>query len=144
MTPTPNNSGTRDIVLGERTFAVPVLPHRYNRVIYPLCRDLSGEPEDEDTFVDRMIKGMGSPGIVRDEEWDKLAEIAFQAACAADKTVTREAFDDLTIKPQDLIDAFFAVRYQTGVWIAPDAGPDAGAEAGTGPGEAKTGEAGAG
>jgi hypothetical protein len=127
---------SRDIVLGDRTFAVPVLPHRYNRVIYPLCRDLSGETEDEDTFVDRLIRGGGSPGIVRDEEWDKLAEIAFQAACAADKALTREAFDDLTIKPQDLIDAFFAIRYQTGVWIAPDAG--------AAPGEAKTTEAGAG
>ena len=128
---------TRDIVLGDRTFAVPVLPHRYNRVVYPLCRDLSGNPEDDDTFVDRLIKGEGAPGIVRDEEWDKLAEIAFQAACAADKTLTREDFDNLTIKPQDLIDAFFAIRYQTGVWIAPD-------DAGFAPGEATTTETGAG
>lgn len=128
---------TRDIVLGDRTFAVPVLPHRYNRVVYPLCRDLSGNPEDDDTFVDRLIKGEGAPGIVRDEEWDKLAEIAFQAACAADKTLTREDFDNLTIKPQDLIDAFFAIRYQTGVWIASD-------DAGFAPGEATTTETGAG
>lgn len=130
-------SKTRDIVLGDRTFAVPVLPHRYNRVIYPLCRDLSGDPEDEDTFVDRIIKAGGAPGTVRDEEWDKLSEIAFHAACAADKDLTREAFDNLPIKPQDLIDAFFAIRYQTGVWIAPGA-------AGTAPGEVKTTEAGAG
>lgn len=130
-------SKTRDIVLGDRTFAVPLLPHRYNRVIYPLCRDLSGDPDDDDTFVDRIIKGGGAPGIVRDEEWDKLSEIAFHAACAADKDLTREAFDTLPITPQDLIDAFFAVRYQTGVWIAPDA-------AGTAPGEVTTTEAGAG
>lgn len=130
-------SNTRNIVLGDRTFAVPLLPHRYNRVIYPLCRDLSGDPDDDDTFVDRIIRGGGTPGIVRDEEWDKLSEIAFQAACAADKDLTREAFDNLPIKPQDLIDAFFAVRYQTGVWIAPD-------KAGTAPGEVTTTEAGAG
>jgi hypothetical protein len=133
---------SRNIVLGERTFAVPVLPHRYNRVIYPLCRDLTGNPEDEDTFVDRLIKGQGAPSTVRDEEWDKLAEIAFQAACAADKDLTRAAFDDLTIKPQDLIDAFFAVRYQTGVWIAPEGG--AGAPGDAGAGEAVKTEAGAG
>lgn len=125
MTDTPRN-----IILGSRTFAVPVLPHRYNRVVYPLCRDLSGNSADADTFVDRIIQGRGSVDIVRDEEWDKLAEIAFQAASAADKELTREAFDELPIKPQDLIDAFFAIRYQTGVWLAPD---NAGAAAGEAP-----------
>ena len=138
---------SRDIVLGDRTFAVPVLPHRYNRVIYPLCRDLSGNPDDNDTFVDRLIKAGGAPGTVRDEEWEKLGEIAFQAACSADKAMTREVFDDLPIKPQDLIDAFFAVRYQTGVWLAPDAASqDAGAAPGgdSAAGEAPKAEAGAG
>ncbi len=133
---------SRDIVLADRTFTVPALPLRYNRVIYPLCRDLSGNPDDNDTFVDRLIKGSGAPGTVRDEEWEKLGEIAFQAACAADKAMTREAFDDLPIKPQDLIDAFFTIRYQTGVWLAPD---DGAAPAGdSAAGEAAKAETGAG
>jgi hypothetical protein len=37
MTAIPKN---RDIVLGDRTFSVPPLPIRINRVVYPICRKL--------------------------------------------------------------------------------------------------------
>lgn len=129
---------TRDIVLGDRTFAVPVLPLRHNRVIYPLCRDLSADPEDKESFFARLSDRKGTPDAVRDDEWDKLIEIAFNGACAADSTLTRADFDNLPITPPQLLDAFFPIRFQTGAWRAPEeieAAPDA-AEKDQDPGEA--------
>lgn len=113
---------TRDIVLADRTFAVPLLPLRYNRVIYPLCRDLS-EIEGEDTFFARLESKGGTPDAVRDNEWEKLTEIAFHAACAADKDMARDDFENMAITPPQLIDAFFIVRLQTGGWIAGNEAP---------------------
>lgn len=110
---------TRDIVLGDRTFAVPVLSIRHNRIIYPLCRDLS-ESEGDDTFFARLIAKTGTPDAVRDDEWPKLEKIAFHAACAADKDMTQDAFDDMPITPPQLIDAFFVIRIQTGAWRSPE------------------------
>lgn len=111
---------TRPVLLGGRTFDVPLLPLRYNRVIYPLCRDLSIVPEGSDpmeSFEARVLKSRGSLNLVRDDEWPKLEQIAFNGALAADKTLTREQFDDLPILPTELINAFFAIRLRTGAWI---------------------------
>lgn len=109
---------TRDIVLGDRTFAVPALPLRHNRVIYPLCRDLSVIKEgDGETFIARLVKAGGTPDAVRDDEWPKLEKIALHGAMAAEKTFTPAEFDDLAVTMPQLIDAFFIVRMQTGVWV---------------------------
>lgn len=135
-------SKTRDIVLGDRTFPVPVLPLRANRIVYPLCRDLSANPEDDDSFFGRLMALGGTPDAVRDDEWPKLEDIAFHAAAAAAPELTRETFDDMPIRPSQLIDAFFIVRIQTGGWIAPETRTDA-AEA-PDAGEATPPEAGAG
>jgi len=128
---------SRNIVLADRTFSVPLLPLRHNRVVYPLCRDLSAA-EGDDSFFARLAQFQGTPDAVRDEEWDKLITIAFLAASAADKAMTREVFDEMAITPPQLVDAFFNIRIQTGAWVAPDAVPAAEA---TGVGEDTTGEA---
>lgn len=107
---------TRDIVLGETTFAVPVLPIRHNRIVYPLCRDLSADGDD--SFFARLVMKNGTPDAVRDDEWPKLIDIAFHAANAADKNLTREVFDEMPITPPQLVDALFVVRVQTGAWMA--------------------------
>lgn len=106
---------TRPVFLGGRTFDVPVLPLRVNRVVYPLCRALT---IGEDSFFSRVIAADGSVLAVTDEELETLATIAFGAAQAADKELTQEAFEDLPITPVQLLDAFFAIRIQTGVWTA--------------------------
>lgn len=130
---------SRSIVLGTTTFVVPPLPIRYNRVVYPLCRDLSADAINEDeSFFARLQRANGTPALVTDDEWAKLEQISFQAACAADKAMTRETFDDLPITPPQLIDAFFKIRLQTGVWIEPTA---TNADAGAPQGEAVLAEA---
>jgi hypothetical protein len=111
---------TRDIVLGGKTFAVPVLPLRHNRVIYPLCRDLSADPDNAESFIGRLAASGGSPDKVADDELDKLIQIAFHAAQAADKELSGAAFDELPITPPELLNAFFLIRLQTGAWLMAD------------------------
>lgn len=123
---------TRPITLGGRVFDVPALPLRINMKVYPLCKALStaADPADaESSFVGRVLAASGSIFAISDEELATLAEIAFGGASAADKTMTREAFDDLPINPVELLDAFFVVRGQTGVWMAPKTPDTAGDQA---------------
>lgn len=108
MTAIPKN---RDIVLGDRTFSVPPLPIRINRVVYPICRQLV-----MDDLLKRCIDANGGL-VATSEELDQLIQIAFLAASAADSTVTQEQFDQLAITPPQLLDAFFILRYQTGAWV---------------------------
>jgi hypothetical protein len=98
MTAIPKN---RDIVLGDRTFSVPPLPIRINRVVYPICRKLV-----MDDLLKRCIDA-GGELVATGEELDQLIQIAFLAASAADSTVTQEQFDQLAITPPQLLDAFF-------------------------------------
>lgn len=135
---------THDMVLAGRTFAVPPLPLRYNRVVYPLCRDLSLTDGEDDTecFLARLLAANGTPEAVRDDEWPKLEKIALHCAMAADKAFTAEAFDDLAIAPQQLIDAFFVARTATGVWIPPKLiGEDQTLDEGSAMNDAEPGEA---
>lgn len=108
MTETPKN---RDIVLGDRTFSVPPLPIKYNRVVYPICRDLV-----IDDLLERC-KEAGNQIAATEAEFDQMIELAFHAAQAADPTITRDDFDNLPITPIQLLNAFFQVRYQTGGWV---------------------------
>lgn len=121
---------TRPITLGGRTFDVPSLPLRINRVVYPLIRALS-MPDDNpegSSFVARVLAANGSIFAVSDAEMDILIEIAWGGASAAEKTLSRGEFDDLPISPVELLDAFFIVRGQTGVWVKPPAREAAGDE----------------
>ena len=121
---------TRDITLGGRVFAVPPLPLRINKAAYPLCRKLT-----DAGLIDRAITA-GGVLVCSTDEMAELAEIAFLAAIAAEgvlardgrmqaaNIITRAAFDDLPVLPQELLDAFFIARYQTGAWVPIDpAGP---------------------
>jgi len=108
MTETPKN---RDITLADRTFSVPPLPLRINRVVYPICRELV-----MNDLLKRCIDA-GGQLVATDEELDQLIQISFLAATAADSTVTQEQFDQLAITPPQLLDAFFILRYQTGAWV---------------------------
>ena len=114
-------SDTRTITLGGMAFTVPALPFRINRRAYPLCRKLTAAG-----LIERALAASGSLDCTA-EEMDDLGELAFLAASAADKTLTRDAFDDLPVAPPELLDAFIAIRYQTGAWVAQEAGVETGA-----------------
>ena len=126
---------TRDITLGGQVYAVPHLPIRINKLAYPICRKLSRSvPATNDapavlSLIERFIAANGTLDCT-DEEMEHLAELAFLAASAADRTLKREVFDELPITPSQLLDAFFITRYQTGAWLAPE-------EAQAEPGEAQ-------
>ena len=119
-------SETRDITLGGQTFAVPPLPLRVNRVVYPLCRKLTGAG-----LIERMIEGGGSLDCTEEEMAD-LVELAFLAASASATPIDRDALDDLPVTPPELLDAFLKVRYQTGAWVPGEAAAE--------PGEAQGGK----
>jgi hypothetical protein len=104
-------SKSRSITLAGTAMEVPMLPIRYNRVAFPLCRKLHNAG-----FLDRVVEGMGNVDCST-EEMDDLIEIAFAAAQAANPRITREEFDNWPITPPELVDAFFLVRYQTGGWV---------------------------
>jgi len=138
-------SNARTITLAGREFAVPPLPIRINRQVYPIVRELSAVPTDEaaDCFLRRLANSQGSIDAVTDAEWSQLIEMAFLAATAADQAMTREQFDALPITPPELLAAFFPVRLQTGAWVASDdAAPivAAGAPADPEPADATQGE----
>lgn len=111
---------TRTITLAGQPYAIPPLPLRINRVVYPIVRGLSAMPADgsSDSFLERMTASNGALDVITDAEWDDLIEIAFQAASAATTGLTREAFNDMPILPGELLDAFFPIRLQTGAWLA--------------------------
>lgn len=112
-------SNTREITLGDKAFAVPPLPLRLNRYAYPLCRDL---------IASGLIDRCAVPGAVlevTDAELQQLAEVAFLGAQAADRDLTREAFDDMAITPIQLLEAFFGVMPQTGAFAVATAAADA-------------------
>jgi hypothetical protein len=99
------------VTLGGRIFDVPPLPLRLNMRAYPLCRTLSGG-----TLLERIANSGGSLDCT-EEEMAELAELAFIGAKAADPDLDRATFDELPILPAELINSFFALRYQTGGWV---------------------------
>jgi len=103
-------SKTWTITAGERTFEVPRLPLRISRNVYPACQRLTNAG-----LVERLIR-IGDGFAVDEAEMADLVEIAFQCCQAADRDLTREAFDDLPVTPPQLFDAFFAARSACGGW----------------------------
>lgn len=112
-------SDTREIILAGESFAIPALPLRINRVVYPLCARLTWHKDPADperaSFLDRCVAAHGL-GECSTDEMDILADIAFHAVSASDHPIDRQAFDDMPIVAGELLDAFFAIRYQTGAW----------------------------
>lgn len=119
----------RTITLADREIDVPALPLRINRIAYPLCRKINNNG-----FPERYLAAAAADVVceVSNEEFADLAEVAFLAAQAADRTLDRETFDEWPISPPELLNAYFPIRIQTGGWIAGSA-----EEAHTEPGEAK-------
>lgn len=106
---------TRTITLAGRAIEVPPLPLRINMIAYPICRKLTNAE-----FVERYIAAARAKSLIEvtTEEMADLAEIAFCGAQAADRSLARDAFDEWSISPSELIDAFFPVRLQTQGWVA--------------------------
>ena len=107
-------SKVREFTLGGRKFAVPPLPFRANREIYPLCRKLHNAG-----LIERAIQAQGALDCTT-EEMDDLAQIAFLACGASTTPLSREEFDVLPLTPPELLDAYFEIRVQTGGWVAND------------------------
>ena len=104
-------SETKTITLAGKAYAVPPLPLRANRVVYPLCRKLV-----QAQLIERCIAAGGTLDC-DDDEFEALLTLVHRAAQAADPALSRDAFDELAVTPPELLDAFFSIRYQTGAWV---------------------------
>lgn len=114
--------------LGGRTFAVPRLPLQATIRAYPLCRKLRNSD-----VLGRFTEI--SPGEFTEEDMRDLAEVAFICAQAADWSFPRAEFDQLSITPGELVDAFMLVAiFQTGGWFEIAGAPD---QSGEGEGAAR-------
>lgn len=109
------DTDARRIVLGKSEFDVPPLPFGVNIKAYPLARKLSNGG-----LLERVAAKAGQLDDVEDDELVELGDLAFLACTAAQPGFSRADFDALPIRPTQLLDAFIHIRYQTGVWIAPD------------------------
>ena len=109
---------SRTITLGGKSFAIPPLPLRINAAAYPLCRSLSNAG-----LIERAAQAGGALDCT-EEEMGQLGDLAFLAVSASPLGPTRDGFDELPITPVELLDAFFAIRYQTGGWVQIKAAED--------------------
>lgn len=119
----------RDITLGFETFRVPPLPIRWNREVYPLCARLS-----ESDLETRWLVHQGKLRF-DDQEFADLCDIAWYLTRAAGAEFDRATFDAWPINSVQLMLAFYAARYQTGVWIPVESPDGAGNEPDQQPGE---------
>lgn len=114
-------SETRTITMGGREFSVPPFSLRINKRAYPLCAALSNTGLS-DQLIARyrtILAGDVPPAIeVSDAQMDQLIELALVTAQAAEPEMTADAFEAMTITPEDLFSAFLTARYQTGYWVA--------------------------
>jgi hypothetical protein len=107
----------RTITLGGREFDVPPLPLGISMLVYPMCQRLTRAG-----LAQRLLNPAELE--VTDDEVAALAEIAFQAAHAADPTLEVKDFLALPVTPPELYAAFFIMRIQCGGWRAADGTED--------------------
>ena len=111
-------SETRDMVLGDRTFAVPRLPIGINIKVYPLLRRLNNSGLD-----DRWFAVDGEP---TEQDMIDITGVLFLCAQAADPQIDRAAFDAIRAPPMQMMDGVLVARYQSGGWVPRPEGVDEG------------------
>jgi hypothetical protein len=115
--------GAPIITIGGKSWPVPVLAARQNRIIDPLILSLLPIFSQWQTDKTAALTKLGA------KEYDALIEIAFQAIRRAAPEVTRDQFLDLPVTLPELVSAFSVIAQQTGVFARSE------------PGEAQAGEA---
>lgn len=106
----PEARATRTMKLGDHTFDVPPLPLRIGKFAYPIAFRLTREG-----FVDRLLASTDAVDVTG-QDFNDLVELALLGVQAAGSEMTREQIEDHAIPITDLVDAFFLMRFQTGVW----------------------------
>ena len=99
------------IELGGKSWSVPILAARQNRIIDPLI--LSLLPIFTEWQVDRASALTKLTGSL----YESLQEICYQAIRRAQPDVTRDQFLDLPVTLPELIAAFPVIAKQTGVFV---------------------------
>ena len=107
------------IDLAGRSWVIPMLAGRQNRVVVPALLDV----------VPKIIhaREQGGGDLVQlgrfldTETYDKLLDLTFAAITRGDPSLTREAFDDMPIDTLDLIGAVTTIARQAGLYKAPRA-----------------------
>ncbi|RBP03807.1 hypothetical protein DFR50_14255 [Roseiarcus fermentans] len=102
------------IALGGKTWTLPALPWRIVREVQPEIGKFFALAGDGGTNTLRLTTA----------ELDALAGVVFRAAGHVDRTLTREAFDDLAFSPLDVVRAIPAVARACGLVKESAAAPD--------------------
>jgi hypothetical protein len=101
------------VTLGGRSWPVPPLAVRQNRVIDPLILSLLP------TFA--ALDAEQAALRLQAKEYDALLLIAYTALTRAHPQLTREAFDEMPITLPELIGAFETIARQTGLFVKREA-----------------------
>ncbi len=118
------------VILGGKEWPVPLLAARQNRIIDPLILSLLP------VFTEWQHDRAGAVAKIRNESYDALQEITYQAITRATPTMTRGAFLDMPVTLPELIGAFPLIAQQTGVFARSTPGE---AMAGKSPPNSQTG-----
>lgn len=98
----------RPITLAGRTFDIPCLPFKKNRIVVPAC-----------SFALKAINRSQAPELepINVTAIDNIYLAVFEAVSCADPDVTREVFDSWGCYLPDLIAAVMIIALQTGVLV---------------------------
>jgi hypothetical protein len=105
-----DTDGAPVVLLGGKSWPVPVLAAKQNRLIDPLILSLIP------VFAQWQTDKAGALTKLGEKEYDALVEIAFQAIRRAAPDVKRDEFMDLPVTLPELIAAFSVIAQQTGVF----------------------------
>jgi hypothetical protein len=105
-----DNRDAMCVVLGGKSWPVPVLAAKQNKIIDPLILRLLP------VFAEWRNDRAGALAKLDAPCYDALLEVAFVAVSVASPGVTREAFLELPITLPELITAFSVIACQTGVF----------------------------
>lgn len=105
-----DTDGAPCIKLGGRSWPVPVLAARQNRIIDPLIVSLLPVFQEWEAGKAQTLSKFGPA------QYEALQEIAFQALRRAHPELTRDQFLDLPVTLPELVAAFAVIAQQTGVF----------------------------
>lgn len=118
--PAAERPATEDpvIILSGKSWPVPRLAPRQNRVVVPILLQLIPRivkaREEAVAAEQNDLAWLGR--FVDEPTYDQLVTIAYVALTRAHPELARTAFDDMAIETLELIGAVFVIARQAGLW----------------------------
>lgn len=103
-------NGVAQVMLAGKTWRIPMLAARQNRIIDPLILGLLP------VFAQWQDDKSGALAKLGHQQYEALLEIAYVALTRDTPELTREQFMDMPVTLPELIEAFSVIAQQTGVF----------------------------